>query len=99
MKGPKDSKEIRKLINECDNLINGLDSDLVLARSGLMGFKRQKVSNYIKDVRELIRDCDEFITRIESDLAQTRRKLKGSNATRDRNIIKRLDNLFENARI
>ena len=59
-------KEIRKLINECDNLINGLDSDLVLARSGLMGSKRQKVSNYNKEVRELIRECDEFITSIES---------------------------------
>ena len=54
-----------KLINECDNLINGLDSDLVLARSGLMGSKRQKVSNYNKEVRELIRECDEFITSIE----------------------------------
>ena len=76
LKGPKESKEIRKLINECDNLINGLDSDLVLARSGLMGSKRQKVSNYNKEVRELIRECDEFITSIESDLAQARRKLK-----------------------
>ena len=39
LKGPKG---IRKLIHECDDLINDLNSDLVLARSGLMGFKRKR---------------------------------------------------------
>ena len=72
LKGPKG---IRKLIHECDDLINDLDSDLVLARSGLMGFKRKKRSNNKEEVRELICDYDEFISSIESDLALARREL------------------------
>ena len=77
LKGPKGIKEIRKLIHECDDLINDLDSDLVLARLGLMGSKRKKRSKK-KEVRELIRDCDEFINSLESDLALARREQKGS---------------------
>ena len=77
LKGSKGIKEIRKLIHECDDLINDLDSDLVLARLGLMGSKRKKRSKN-KEVRELIRDCDEFISSLESDLALARREQKGS---------------------
>ena len=84
LKGPKGDKDIIKLIDECDDLINGLDEDLAQSRSRLMGSKRKKRPTYDKEVRELIRDGDEFITGIESDLALTRRELKGSKCNKSK---------------
>ena len=61
------NKEIKKLIRGCDDLINGIESDLAFARSGLKGSKRNRRSKYNKEIR-LIRDCDDLIDGLESDL-------------------------------
>ena len=62
-------EEVRQLIRDCDHLISGLESDLVLARCGLKGSKRNKGSKYNTEIRQLIRDCDELINDLESDLS------------------------------
>ena len=72
------NKEIKELIRGCDDLINGIESDLAFARSGLKGSKRNKRSKYYKEIRQLIRDCDDLIDGLESDLALARCGLKGS---------------------
>ena len=47
------------LIRECDDLINGLEADLAIARSGL---KRSEFNKDINELRLLIHDCDNLIT-------------------------------------
>ena len=55
---------VRELIRNCDDLINGLESDI----KQLKGSKRKKRSKSNKEVKKLIRECDDLINGLESDL-------------------------------
>ena len=64
------NKVIRELIRNCDDIINGLESDI----KQLKGSKRKKRSKSNKEFKKLIRECDDLINSLESDL----KLLKGS---------------------
>ena len=58
---------VRELINDCDELINDLESDLSLLS------RRRKRSKRNKEVRKRIHECDDLIKELESDLSLVKR--------------------------
>ena len=63
------NKVIRELIRKCDDIINGLESDI----KQLKGSKRKKRSKSNKEFKKLIRECDDLINSLESDLKLLKR--------------------------
>ena len=57
----ENSKEVREIINACNELIIDLESDLSILR----GIRKRSKHN--KEVRKLIHKCNDLIKGIESD--------------------------------
>ena len=87
------NKVIRELIRNCDDIINGLESDI----KQLKGSKRKKRSKSNKEVKKLIRECDNLINSLESDLKllkRSKRKKISKDNKEIRKLIRECDDLI-----